>query len=274
MSSSRIAFVVAALIFGAATGAAAQTTGPRGEPRTPPIVRPDAPPTSAQPRSELLYVPVPTCRIASTAESVTGIFAPSTLRTFYVRGVLGFPGQGGKDGGCGIPPTATAIAVSTTVRSYSSEGNLAVQDPVGTGLTRFSYYKGLGYQVTTPIFALPTAGTEPSLRLRTGAGAGVHLLIDAVGYYIPPISGMINASGGLYSGTSRLISAVRNSTGSYTLTVDRDVTYCTVNAQAYSYGYEAHAYLFNNTTVSVYSFSRGSGTIVAQDDYIYVAISC
>lgn len=268
------ALVAAAFLLGATSLASAQGAGQPDQPKTPPIVTPNAPPISAQPLSELLYVPVPACRLAATASSTTGIFAADSVRTFRVRGTSSFPAQGGKNGGCGIPPYAVALAASVTVRSYSSEGALAVVDPVGAANTRVMAYRGAGYTTATPILPLSVYGTEPSVKLQIVGGTAVHLLFDAVGYFVPPIAGMINSSGGLYSGTSRLVSAVRNSTGSYTLTVDRDVTYCTVNAQSYSYGYEAHAYLFNNTTVSVYVFSRGAGTIVAQDDYVYVHVAC
>lgn len=262
----------ALLLCATAQGLAAPPSPPRGGPGGPDA--PQAPPIGSIPRLEALYVPIATCRIAATNASTAGIFIGNTTRNFYVRGTSGFPAQGGKSGGCGIPETATAVVVSATVTTPSAAGFMALVDPGGGSQTRFISYAKSASVTSNPTFRLAALGVEPSLSLKSSQAAAAHLFLDAVGYFVPQIEGMIASGGGLYSGSTRLVSATRTGTGAYSVTIDQDVTYCSVKAQPYSYGLEAHAYAFSGSTVTVYVFSQSGGTTTATDDYVYLTVTC
>ena len=240
-SKAVVALLTGLLLIGGMTSAAAsppKVPQPQGKSAN------AGPPPNRQPKLESVYVPIRPCRIVDTRSAAAGKFAPSTTRTFRMRGTSGFVPQGGTNGGCGVPASATGVSVNTTMTSISGSGHLSNYPVGGTAsTTNFTTFAAGGQLTSNPTFALATAGTEPSLAIRSSSGANTHLIIDVTGYYAPQIEGLLHIDGGLYSGSPALVSANRTATGTYSLVVDRDVTYCAINAQAYTYGYEAHGYL-------------------------------
>ena len=70
---------------------------------------------------ESVYVAITPCRLADT-RVMGGDYTNLQVRSMNVSGTVGFPAQGGKAGGCGIPATATAIAASMTAISPTGKG--------------------------------------------------------------------------------------------------------------------------------------------------------
>jgi len=101
-----------------------------------------------------------------------------------------------------------------------------------------------------------------------------HFVIDVVGYYAAQIEGMIAPNATIYSGGARLVSAVRNGVGNFTVTTDTDVTYCTPTVTAYSGYVYASAYGFNGTKVQVFLWYLSAGTQTAYDGYFYLDVTC
>ncbi len=271
-STALVALVTGMLLLGGVTAAVA------APPKIPDLqgrASAKAPPIGRQPKLEAVFVPIKPCRIVDTRSSSAGEITPNSVRNFRVRGTTSMAGQGGSTTGCGVPNTATGVTANTTMTMINTGGFLSNYPAGGVAsTTNFTSFVPGPNVTSNPTFALAPAGVEPSLAIKASGSARLDLIIDVTGYYAPQIEGMINASGGLYSGSPSLLTATRSAVGTYSLTVDRDVSNCSVAVQAYSYGLDAQAYLFNGTNVSVYSYSRNGGTVTPADDYVYVNISC
>lgn len=134
--------------------------------------------------ADLVFTKVNPCRIIDTR--IAGGPLPSGGgRDFYVAGTVGFTGQGGASGGCGVPVGATAVAVNLVVL------------PAGYGWLRAWPYGGappnasvINYRAEDiangyiqPI--CDPAVTSCSLDLSVIAdAAGGHVLMDVTGYFM------------------------------------------------------------------------------------------
>lgn len=252
----------------------ASGAAPGGAPN--PVGPPDPPPlpvtASANTPSYLedVFVPLDPCRFIDT-RSGGGQLAANSSRNFFVTGTTGFLGQGGKSGGCGIPSAAKAVVFSITSVNTTGNGRL-VGYPTGSAVpnsTTLSYHSG---DKDT------SAGT---VKLGSGGKMSIKnfdfktdIVVDVAGYYVPPIEGMVAPDGSLYNNNGRLVSAVRNSTGNFTVTVDKDVTYCSPTVTGYSGYVYASAYAFNTNKVQVYVWYLSGGTQTAYDGYFYLKVDC
>ncbi|CAN5732125.1 hypothetical protein BH10ACT1_BH10ACT1_00230 [soil metagenome] len=260
-------FALAAICIASVTVAGASDDG--GPPSsTPPV---GSPPPQAGTRAnkpasyELSYVAITPCRVLDTRDA--GGTMTSTERTFKVSGNLA--SQGG--GPCGIPSSAKAVALNLTAISAGGStgfvrGRAAGGPTATTSLLNFSPALNASNAVSQPV-------SSAGMQLRTYGSA--NLVGDVQGYYAEQIEGMIDPSGSVYNGTSAIVSAVRNSTGNYTVTVDRDVTYCTPTVTAYSGYVYGSAYTFNGNKVSVLIwYLNNSGTATTYDGYFYINVDC
>ena len=66
--------------------------------------------------ADLVFTPLTPCRIIDT-RAAGGPIMPGSPRDFLVSGNLGFEGQGGTPGGCGIPDSATAAMLNFVAAS-------------------------------------------------------------------------------------------------------------------------------------------------------------
>jgi len=222
-------------------------------------------------KSETLFYALKPCRIVDTRAG-GGILHNTVARNFYVSGTFGFAPQGGHSGGCGVPLGATGVTANVTVANTTGSGYLTGY-PAGTTepTTNFITYQH-GVNITAnPTFAISTS--TPSLTIKANGG-DTHVIIDVTGYYVPQIEGMVSPGAAIYSGSSRLVSAVRNGVGNFTVTVDSDVTYCTPTVTAYSGYVYASAYDFNNNKVQVFLWYLSAGTQTAYDGYFYLKVDC
>jgi hypothetical protein len=257
------------LVGGGAAMAAAGSGSPNGPgaPRlTPHTVSPAA--LTSSPKST--YTPIAPCRVVDTRLG-GGLLAGNSARSFAVRGTVGFPAQGGHSGGCGVPATATAVTVNVTTTGTTAAGYLlgyATGGPVP--LANFmTFHKGIN-ETANPTLPLADGGTEPSLTIKTGPGAGTHLIVDVTGYYDTQIHAVLGASGGILSGTPHVLSNTRLGTGSYHVHFDRDVTSCTPIASIDGSAFIASAYVSGG---DVYANTYTTGG-VATDLYWTLAVFC
>lgn len=200
--------------------------------------------------SMLVYVPITPCRVVDTRVG-GGKIAANATREFYVGGSTGFPGQGGRSGGCDIPTTAAAVATALTSTQPSGVGRVilypsAEPTPLSTML---SY--GIGNHTSTPTVSL-TPGTQRQMEVRNYA-ASVHLVIDVIGYYVPQYSAYVNEDGTLWLSGGGLSSG-RLETGVYEVEFDTDISYCNGVGSASAAGY----------TVSVFPW-EGVATVEITD---------
>lgn len=208
------------LVF--AAGSSGASVAPPDPDAPHPVERVDAP-LAITPSPELLFVAVTPCRIVDTREAV-GRFGVGTTRSYYVGGTFGFAPQGGVSGGCGIPTGAQAVSATITAVS-----------PIGSGYVRAWPAGQTEPSATTLNYAGKNISNGTTAKLRSGAGTDLtiknysgttHIVIDVNGYYIQQLTAYISTSGTILDQSGRLVSAVNNSAGTYTLTWDRDVSAC------------------------------------------------
>ena len=175
-----------------------------------------------QPAAETTYVPITPCRILDTRVG-TGVdgtpLTSSETRTYRVGGAAGFPAQGGRAAGCGIPVGAGSVA-----------GTITAIDPVGGGFVRAwpphclsRPRPNLNYR-GAPISTGVTLSIDPSTAEALAVknyGGTTGLVIDISGYYVAPLAGTISPTGTAYAGSSRISAAARTGVGSYQVTFDR-----------------------------------------------------
>ena len=225
--------------------------------------------------TETLFYPVAPCRVVDTRKG-GGALANGGTGTYHVRGTTAFPQQGGTSGGCGIPASATAITANVTAAGASGGGYLS-GFAAGTAepATNFiSYNRG---QNITANPTLPLAAVlSPELSIRNH-GSPVQVIIDVTGYYLPQIQGLLASNSGVFDGTTRILSNTKVSSGTYRVTIDRDVTYCAPSVTTYyGVGVYASATTYNGNVVTVYLWTlSGNGTPVPFDtSYFYLTVSC
>ncbi len=178
--------------------------------------------------TESKFTPITPCRIVDTRKT-GGRISTSHPRTFVSEGSLGFSAQGGTNTGCGIPFSATAIQANIVTTAGTGNGYLKVY-PAGTTAPNASWmnYRDSKALANGGVVTLPTSGQFTV----ASAQHSTYVVIDVSGYYLPPMSAVVSASGGLVHG-SRVTAASRLGTGLYQVDFDRNVTGCTYNANSY-----------------------------------------
>lgn len=249
---------------GAASGADTETSppapaGPDDSGRTEP------PPLSGAALvtdTENLYVPISPCRIFDTREQAAGDLYNGEQRNFYVRGTSGFAGQGGTSGGCGLPLSAVAATVSLTAVDYTGNGRINAY-PYNTTEASATLMTYSANEKTTSNMTVKLTGFgfAPHLRVHNYYYS-TDLVGDVTGYYVPQIAAVLNSGDGVYNGTSRVLSNDNTGTGSYAVTIDRDVTGCSVTTGPYSGPYLVTGYASGNTVYAkTYYFAAGVPTL-------------
>jgi hypothetical protein len=236
----------------------------------PAIVAQIAPKVIPTPDAGLIYTPVVNCRIVDTA-TAGGRIANGATRSFYVSGSAGFTGQGGPASGCGIPAYATEISARVTGYRAEASGSFAAYAAGSTATLATLYYaKGVN---STSGATLPLGpGTARRLTVKNVSGPA-QLDIDVNGYYSPQIHAIINETGGLYSATPAVLSATNPSTGSYAVTLDRDVTGCTAQATMSGGNYYVSAYISGDEVIGT-TWALTGGTVTPTNLYWSLNVTC
>lgn len=176
---------------------AAVEDGPRPAVATAPVVG-DA-------KSDLLFVPITPCRVIDTRLG-GGEFNVNEVRDYRIAGTQGFPAQGGKDGGCGIPlgatsPLASAVMVNLFAVTPKGSGDFRIWEfgttmPLAAAITYdnlgpfFSIANGL----IIPITGVGTLAKDMSVKAEFNR---THFAADVTGYFTRfPVE---NFQGGLKS---------------------------------------------------------------------------
>jgi hypothetical protein len=253
------------LVTAAAVAATVTTVGLSAAMAAGPVPsKPDAAANQAVPNSsprlpvttETVYVAVAPCRIVDTRVGSGTPITNGATRTYYVGGTTGFAPQGGKSGGCGIPIGATAVTGTITATGASGSGYMhafpnGASEPNATVLS-YTAHQSTGTGATLPI----NSGSALALKVKNYGGP-TDLVIDVTGYYAPQISILIDIGGDLYSGSSRAVSSVRNSTGNYSVVIDTNVANCVATATPYAGGTASYATArtLNTNTVTVLTYN-------------------
>ncbi|MTD17131.1 hypothetical protein GIS00_24655 [Nakamurella sp. YIM 132087] len=174
---------------------------------------------------ESVYVAIIPCRIVDT-RLIGGPFASRQVRSYNVSGSVGFPAQGGRNGGCGIPSTATAIAASMTAVGPTGTGYLRAwpANKNEPNATLVNYTKGINTEngAIVPI----QAGAAPGIKAKNYAGP-TGLVIDVTGYFAPQIAVSLDATGGILGGGLGINDVVHTTgSGTYLLETDVDISNC------------------------------------------------
>ena len=199
---------------------------------------------------ELDYVPITQCRLADTRK--TSKLGNGTTRGFYAADKPKIKAQGGNPNGCGIPASAAAVTFTVLVYQPSTAGRPRVWKagttvPDGNAV----YYAKANTTSQLTIGTRTTGGSSFGIK---NTGSSTHLIIEATGYYVPPLSTRISPTGAVIDNSGRLLNAVRSDTGFYILTWDRDIDFCTCvgssDVEAYTVavwttGNMAYVYVYN-----------------------------
>ena len=141
--------------------------------------------------ADLVFTAVTPCRIVNTVATATPL-AANSMRAFYVNGSTAgvFEAQGGNPGGCGIPDSATAVAMNFIAVGPTGAGDLRAfpwsAAPVLPLASVINYANVPGLNIANgevqPV--CDPAGGPCAFDLFVQADvAQTHLIIDVEGYY-------------------------------------------------------------------------------------------
>ncbi len=148
-------------------------------------------PTAANPAlgdsaADLVYTPVPPCRIIDT-RLAGGPIVPGTPRTFHVTGTTGFDTQGGHAGGCGIPAGATGAMLNFVAVSPAGPGDLRAW-PFGeavplASIINYAAVSGLNLANGAVVRLCDPAATTCTFDLSVQADvSAADLVVDVMGF--------------------------------------------------------------------------------------------
>lgn len=139
--------------------------------------------------SELLFVPLPPCRIIDTRKQ-QGPLAAGETRSFQVAGITEFGPQGGTIGGCGVPPgsaepVAAAVMLNIVAVDVAGKGNLQAwaygqPEPLATSIN----FQRVDMNIANGLI-VPIAGTNlvpADLNVKANFSAA-QLVVDVTGYF-------------------------------------------------------------------------------------------
>ena len=142
-----------------------------------------------EPDSDLLFVPLPPCRVIDTRIG-GGIISAGTTRSFRVAGTTGFTGQGGASSGCGVPisastPEAAAVMINLVAVDVQGKGNLRAwafgqPEPLATSINFQKIDMNIANGLIVPIAGLSTLSADLNVQANF---ANAHLVADVTGYF-------------------------------------------------------------------------------------------
>src|SRR5579863_8114338 len=139
----------------------------------------------------LVFEPVNPCILVRTVASPLGMMHPNEVRAFLARGAADLSTQGGASGGCGIPPTAQALAVVFRVGNPVAAGQMKAwptdQSEPPTTLLQYAPPEAAG--ITMPaIVPLCAASCAGDFNVKTLLGAA-QVRVDVVGFFAAGAAG-------------------------------------------------------------------------------------
>jgi hypothetical protein len=155
------------------------------------VAKAAAAPALGDPSADLLFVPVPPCRIIDTRLAGGGILTPGTTYSFRVTGVDAFQAQGGQDGGCGIPagaatPEAAAVVINFVAVGPQGPGDMRAwpygQPKPTSSIINYANVGGLNIAngLVVPISGVSTQPFDINVSPDV---SGAYLVADVTGYF-------------------------------------------------------------------------------------------
>jgi hypothetical protein len=137
---------------------------------------------------QMLYTPVPPCRLIDTRQA-GGPLAAGSGRDFRVSGT-GLQTQGGNPAGCNVPHgPATSAIINFVVISPVGPGNLRAwaysepaMPPPGASILNYPFGLTLANAVAVPICDVAVTNCPFDLKVQADV-SGAHLVADVVGYF-------------------------------------------------------------------------------------------
>jgi hypothetical protein len=142
--------------------------------------------------SDLVYFPIPPCRLVDTRLVPAGPapIAAGSARSFDANNDLA--AQGGAAAGCGVPqedPAALAVTITAVnpegagnLRAYATSSPLPTASVLGYGLPG----SGLNLANTTVVPLLQNTFNPYEFNIRADVST-VHVVVDVVGYFFSPL---------------------------------------------------------------------------------------
>jgi hypothetical protein len=155
-----------------------------------PVATAASTPTLGDSQSDLVFVPVPPCRIIDT-RLAGGVIGPGTTRAFVVTGTAGFTAQGGNSGGCGIPqgastPLAAAVSINFVAVGPQGPGDMSAwpygQTRPNSSIINYANVGGLNIAngLVVPIAGVSTQPDDLNVQAHV---SGAYLVADVTGYF-------------------------------------------------------------------------------------------
>lgn len=191
----------------------------------------------------MLFTPVAGCRAFKQVK----VLAKKT-KNLQITGDGDFSNQGGPPTGCGIPASAKAVSISLTASSPAKGFLTAYPQGTARPKTNLLSYTPNEKNTAGATVLLNEAGRIKVYSKKTATVAG-----DITGYYAPQIWVYGDLNGNIVDASPRILSLTQNSTGQYTVVVDRDVSSCAATASGDLSGYIMSAYTSGS---SVYVYIR------------------
>ena len=210
----------------------------------------------------LIFTPIKPCTAFDTTKATK--LTAGQIKPFYVSGTAGFPQQGGTGGGCGVPASATAVALSLTAINATSAGFLTA-----FGAKPRPEVRSVSYASNAPSTAGVTAEIKDG-RTLIYSDRAADVIGAVTGYYEPQIWAYISIDGTTGSQSGRITASRKQDVGLYVLTIDRDVSDCFVTVSS-ELGPITMAAFGSGNTVLVNGYDR---TGAAHDNYFNVFVSC
>lgn len=216
MRSTWMRKMTAALAVVAAASAGAVVAGAVGDAN----VGGPAPRSGVNSPSESVFVPIAPCRVVNT-QNPAGKFQVGQIRTYESQGNTS--GQGGA-AACGIPASASALEMTVTAVAAEGPGYLRVA-PAGAPIPNATFLNyGPGQNISNTGTVALLAGTGANFQVKAFQ-ARTHVIVDVNGYYVKGLQASVNGDGTIVRGNG-LTSGVRDTTGTYRINFDRNVTGC------------------------------------------------
>jgi hypothetical protein len=138
--------------------------------------------------AQLVFTPVPACRIADT-RLAGGALAAGAGRDFKVTG-SGLQGQGGSAAGCGVPNgAATSAIINFVAVNPTGPGNLRAwaysepaAPPPNASILNYPFGLNIANAIAVPLCDITQTTCSFDIKVQADANA-THLVADVVGYF-------------------------------------------------------------------------------------------
>jgi hypothetical protein len=184
--------------------------------------------------TESKYTAIAPCRVVDT-RTAGGRIAAGATRSFFAAGISGFAAQGGNAEGCGIPSSATAIAVTVIALNGEGAGFLRAW-AYGSAMPVSSFLNYANSEAITGSGNIPINGGGARHFTVSANSHATQVVVDVQGYFIKPMDAEVNADATLAHG-SRVTGTVHVSTGQFEVDFDRNVSQCSYNANSFLQDY-------------------------------------